>query len=586
MTARRRRMSRSLPRSPDLIGVPHEHIDAPRQMRQTTIDFSTLSLPPDVRVALADAFWNHFGGRSHNQVLTLWAHIKVFSRFAEESAAISSLADFHHGLLVRYIEWLNARCRRNGQPWTKSSRSGPYTALRMLLQWLARCRPGLLGELHYPFNPFPYRNRDSERLKKLSARELRAILKACERDIKALRTQREEGDCARADVGSREPATSLGGLLDAIDQRYDGIVPEFKKVLSRAGNNSIRRGLKRFGGCKRVEPYLYPRSESLLPYYLAILIHSAGNPEPIAELSVDCLQSIPLLDDRQMLVWTKRRAGTTQRRSFRTTDPLEPPALVRDLIDWTRRIRPHAAKAARDRLLLFKGLEGVNAWSSATAKSVLRNGWLQRHGLPHFSLASIRPSVLSAFYRASGDLQQVKAIANHQQIGATVRYVEGPEVEAQHRGRIAALQSAFLGHIRGPRPEARPSDGPVAPTPWPSLAPVPVGHAVSMFGFDCKDPLAGVAPESRRGELCNSFLGCFTCPNAIIAADPTSLARLLQARDHLRGGAATIHPVRWDALYAPQLRILEEDILTRFAAAELGAAARLQTTLPPLPDLR
>jgi hypothetical protein len=497
MTARRKRMKRSLPRSPGLTGVAHERIDAPRQVRQTTIDFSTLSLPPDVRFALADAFWNHFGGRSQNQILTLWAHIKVFSRFAEESAAISSLADFHHGLLVRYVEWLNGRCRRNGQPWTKSSRSGAYTALRMLLQWLARCRPGVLGELHYPFNPFPYRNRDSERLKKVSARELRAILKACERDIKALRAQRKEGDCARADVGNREPATSLGGLLDAIDQRYGGIVPEHKKVLSRAGNYSVRRGLIRFGGCKKVEPYLYPRSESLLPYYLAILIHSAGNPEPIAELSVDCLQSIPLLDDRQMLVWTKRRAGTTQRRSFRTTDQFEPPALVRDLIDWTRRIRPHAARPAR-----------------------------------------------------------------------------------------IALQRAFLGHISGSRPEARPSDGPVTPAPQPSLSPLPVGHAVSMFGFDCKDPFAGAAPDTRRGELCNNFLGCFTCPNAIIAADPASLARLLQARDHLREAAATVHPMRWDALYAPQLRILEEDILTRFAATELGAAARLQTTLPPLPDLR
>jgi hypothetical protein len=287
-----------------------------------------------------------------------------------------------------------------------------------------------------------------------------------------------------------------------------------------------------------------------------------------------------------MLVWTKRRAGTTQRRSFRTTDSFEPPALVRDLIDWTRRIRPHAAKPARDRLLLFKGMEGVSAWSSATAKSALRSSWLQRHGLPHFSLASIRPSVLSAFYRASGDLQQVKAVANHQQIGTTVRYVEGPEIEAQHRGRIVALQSAFLGHISGPRPEALSSVGPVTPTPRPSLSAVPVGHAVSMFGFDCKDPFAGVAPESRRGELCNNFLGCFTCPNAIIAADPASLSRLLQARDHLRGAAATVHPVRWDALYAPQLRILEEDILPRFAATELGAAARLQGTLPPLPDLR
>jgi hypothetical protein len=76
------------------------------------------------------------------------------------------------------------------------------------------------------------------------------------------------------------------------------------------------------------------------------------------------------------------------------------------------------------------------------------------------------------------------------------------------------------------------------------------------------------------------------CPNAIITPDPVTLARLLQARDHLRAAAATIHPVRWQAFYAPQLRILEEDILTRFSAEEFAAAQPLRAQLTPLPDLR
>ena len=62
--------------------------------------------------------------------------------------------------------------------------------------------------------------------------------------------------------------------------------------------------------------------------------------------------------------------------------------------------------------------------------------------------------------------------------------------------------------------------------------------------------------------------------------------RLLQARDHLRAAATTLHPARWRAVYAPQLRILEEDILSRFAARELAAAEPLLTQLPPLPELR
>jgi hypothetical protein len=112
------------------------------------------------------------------------------------------------------------------------------------------------------------------------------------------------------------------------------------------------------------------------------------------------------------------------------------------------------------------------------------------------------------------------------------------------------------------------------------------GRGVTLFGFDCKDPFAGIAPGTRQGDLCVNFMGCFTCPNAVITPDPMSLARLLQARDHLRAAAATLYPARWEVLYAPQLRILEEDILPRFGSRELDAGQRLQAQLPPLPDLR
>jgi hypothetical protein len=107
-----------------------------------------------------------------------------------------------------------------------------------------------------------------------------------------------------------------------------------------------------------------------------------------------------------------------------------------------------------------------------------------------------------------------------------------------------------------------------------------------MFGFDCKDPFAGIAPGTHRGELCTNFLGCFTCPNAVITADRTTLARLLQARDHLRAATAYVHPARWEAIYAPPLRILEQDILTRFTRSELADAAQRLSSLSPLPDLR
>ncbi len=578
MGARRQSMPRVLPGRTavaTLEGMQPPRHDAPRLVRCTTIDFSSLSLPEDVRLALAEAFWGHIGIRSERSILTLWFYIKTFDRFVRESGALGGLADVHRDLLVRYIEWLNGQCRLDGRPWTKSSRSQAYTTLRKLFQWLERCRPGLIASIEYPFNPFPWRNRDSQPRSAIPARELRALLKACEADIAQMR----ETVTTRRSV-AEETLGTLEGLLRHIDRHFGGIVPSARE-LSCAGQRPVRLALARFGGLKQVEPYLYPRAESLVPYYLAILIHAAGNPDPIAELRCDCLQTLPLLDDRQALVWFKPRANSIQRRTFSTTDRFEPPKLVEEILQWSKRLRSLAPAQLRDRLFLFKGPRGVGVLSSSTVKSLLK-AFCERHGLPRFSLAGIRPAVLSSFYRVSGDLRQTAAVANHANLATTVRYVDTPQVQAQHRARIATLQSAFIGHIEQRRvtdaAESFASSG-LGVTP-------PAGEVVSMFGFGCTDPFAGIAPGTRRGELCTNFMGCFTCPNAIITPDPATLARLLQARDHLRAAAAALHPARWEALYSPQLRILEEDILPRFSARELAAAQPLVAQLPPLLDLR
>ncbi len=560
--------------------------DAPRKFGDTVIDFSSLALPPTVSCALAEAFWNQVDARAAPTVRTYWHHLKIFARFVARTHAVKDLSDVGSDLLLRYIEWLNQQESDDGAPWSKGTRYSTYMTLRTMLQWLQRCRPGVLGEIAFPRNPFPWKNRDVRRVDKLSAQDLKAILKACERDIteaRALRDQAEQEIVASRANGTVAIRTCRGDLLRYIDEHYGGIVPPWTLIHSR-GHCPLQQALVRHGYGRRIDRCLYPRADSLFAYYLAILIHSAGNPEPLTELTVDCLQPIPLLDDREMLVWSKARAGSTQRRSFRSTDPFEPPALVREVIQWTRRLRPHASEAHRDRLFLYKGQRGITALSFSMVQ-ILYPGFVARHRLPHFTFASIRPSVLTAFYRASGDLRQVKAIANHAHLSTTVGYVEGAQVEAQNRVRVAALQSAFVGHIKH-----LPSNS--SPTGVDQRLPVPArlnpGHAaiVSMFGFNCKDAFSGAAPGSHRGELCTNFLGCFTCPNAVITSDAPSLARLLQAREHLRAASGYLHPARWQVIYAPQLSILEEDILTRFSARELAAAESLRGTLPPLPELR
>jgi hypothetical protein len=553
-----------------------------RRVRSTLIDFTELSLPTDITQALADAFWHHFSSPNPRSYMVPWAQLRVFARFIGETGAVQKVADLDGGLLVRYVEWLNARCRPNGRPWAKSSRASAYTTLRKLLQWLERCRPGLLGSIEYPYNPFPWRNRDAVNVEKLPAVKLRAILKACEREIAALRQRRAVflAERATAQGHAMRPEQSRVALVAAIETRYQGLIPAALK-LRQLGDAGVLKGLKRFGGAKTIAPLLYPDSRTLLPYYLLLMIHAAGNPEPIAHLTCDCLQPLPLLSDRELLTWSKGRAGQVQRRSFRSAEPNEPPALVRELIELSAPLRSHAPRALRERLLLFRGVTGrVNGFVPSLAKYLIATEFASRHGLPRFALASIRPSVLSSFYRASGDLLAVKAVANHRSLATTIAYVDTPQVQAEHRVRVAGLQSSFIGHIERPPTQEQPhASGKARP-------PIPRGTAVSMFGFDCRDPLAGIAPGARRGELCTHFLGCFTCPNAVIPDDLRTLARLLQAREHLRSAAASIHPARWEAIYLPPLKILEGDLLPRFSTGEQTAAKALQEQLPPLPELR
>ncbi len=581
MTVRARRVPQERARRRSAAPIPLvPPLDVPRRLRSTVLDFRLLHLPRDVARALSEAFWHRVGAGRLQTILDHWARLRLFGRFNEEQRAVQSLADLQGDILVRYVEWLNAQRTARGSPLGKATRSSTYTSLYKLLQWLVRCRPGLLGSIDWPINPFPWRNRDTHGRRALSAMQVREILKACEQQIAQIRLMRERGEQLRVAARSNAESISIspGALLELIDRDLGGVLPPTPRLYR--DNSRVCRCLAKHGGVDVIEPYLYPNAYGLFPYYLAIVLHTAGNSQAIAQMAMDCLQALPLLDERELLVWDKPRARSVQRRSFRRCDPFAPPALVREVIDWTARLRSRVPIGERDRLFLVKTTAGPTAATRVKFERPLRR-FIAAHHLPPFSLSSLRPSVLTALYRSTADLRAVKTMANHASLATTVRYVQGPEVAAQNGLRMAALQSALLGHIASPTGSEPPAPPARSPEPLP-----PPGTAVSMFGFSCQDPFSGVAPGTRRGELCTNFLACLTCPNAIIPTDAPTLARLLHARDHLRAAAAHVHPARWQTIYAPQLRILDEDLLPRFPAREREQAERLRPTLAPLLPLR
>jgi hypothetical protein len=160
-------------------------------------------------------------------------------------------------------------------------------------------------------------------------------------------------------------------------------------------------------------------------------------------------------------------------------------------VEWTQRLRPHARSADRDRLFLYKGANRITTLPLERRRQLVPI-FIASHRLSHFTLAALRPSVLTAFYRNSGDLSSVRAIANHAHLSKTAGYVRAPEIQAQNRLPVAAIQRTYIGSIvpTSLGNTACKPDDPVGANVQTQVR-TNGSSAVSMFGFDCKEPFAG-----------------------------------------------------------------------------------------------
>ena len=83
---------------------PARH-DAARLVRHTLIDFSSLPLPADVRLALAQAFWGHIGGHSDRSIVSYWKSILPFARFAADQGVAPPEVTVEAMAALQSYEW-------------------------------------------------------------------------------------------------------------------------------------------------------------------------------------------------------------------------------------------------------------------------------------------------------------------------------------------------------------------------------------------------------------------------------------------------------------------------------------------------
>lgn len=297
-----------------------------------------------------------------------------------------------------------------------------------------------------------------------------------------------------------------------------------------------------------------------------------------------------LLDRRTVVSWLKGRSNRPQRRSFLRDRSLSVPNLIDRVLALTTGLIAHAPEKDRDHLFLCGAMAGSRHVGVIPSYQMARHVrfFAKRHGLQDdrgeplaLQMVGLRATGLTLAHAALGhDLLKTQALANHASLDTTRLYVDRPAVRSAQAIELGRLQARFVEAVRSGSLDAGLSGKRSA-----GAAQTVDARNATASGFVCADPLAGIAPGQKAGQTCTAWLGCFTCPNAVIPLEVDTLTRLLQTRAALAAVKSTMSPDRWRVLYAPKLEILERDVLPRFPAAlHVLASAQLPATpaVPPI----
>jgi hypothetical protein len=587
-----------------LLGEPGNLIvnflDANGALAQS-FDFSVYAYRPVMAAELAFAFRNHLTDKSKaTRSGTFNRGVRNWFRFldvhARSGAAPVSMANVDINILNAFIAWLNR------QPIGKGSRHAAWSSFKQLAGWLQRHRPDLVhSDLELPFNVFPRKNAEAQPRETLSKAELAAVLAAARTDIDASWRLFQEGREALTRVDRQAIAAEtdlcqlnlddLGVLLAILTGRYGGLVPPASVTLAKGtGLWRLQRAILRRGGGNGVARFLHATPETLVPYMIAIAAQTFANPEALRLMQRDCMSEHVLLAGRAVITWTKGRSNRLQRRCFLRDKSISVPNLIDRVLTLTELLVPHVASGERELLFLCGNVTGSRSigvipnhlMSTHVRSFAERHGLKGANGKPMvLAFVNLRATGLTLAHAALGhDVLKTQVLANHVSPDTTRRYVDRPVVRAAQAIELGRLQARFVAAIRSGDLDLSSGQSNRG-----EHSPIVSTQNATASGFICADPLAGIAPGESKGKLCTAWLGCFTCPNAVIPLEADTLARLIRMREALSEARAGMAPDRWHLFYAPKLEILERDVLPRFSTTVHAAAMERLKATPPVPPI-
>jgi hypothetical protein len=535
-------------------------------------DFLKLKIDASISLVLARAMAALFGHTTLETQRQAWRCIRKFVICNQELGLLQS-GQVPPDALLRFKVWLD---ESNLAGSTKQSQ---FNIVAAVLTWCSRNYPETVSKKLRTNVGYFVRGKVKPR-EFLEEGSIKKILSACYSDIEAIEKKMELGRRMLAGEVKEPLELDVSSLIRELLELGGGRIPT-QPVINRSKNAYSRRVIEA-GGLRYLNSLIMLSPTDMFPFYLAILAQTSGNPMAIHSLNRDCVHPHSFRSDLVMVRWEKGRSASEQMVDFPAGREWSAASLIKRLARLNENLLLLAEPSAREKLFIAYSHQQARIPCFQMFHHLLKD-FVMKHQLEvNFDFKDLRRAGANAHQKNGSSIFLAKKRLNHKSFRTTARYLNQVEVSEAHEQTIVRFQGELWEMAMAPvsRTEGLAS----------KIGQIPSRENVdTVFGFQCKDPLGGIAKGSKKGELCEQFFRCATCPGALIILDDTRIvARLLRARDELL--AAKERSVvegwwpRFETYYLPSLRILETEIFPAIAPDILAkaAAASVVESLPRL----
>ncbi|WP_020167413.1 MULTISPECIES: hypothetical protein [Methylotenera] len=518
------------------------------------LDFGILPIPYGLAYGFKEAFESLQGGLTMETKKISWRHLKTFCKYLQATNQNNTLP-LPSNIVVDFSNWLKTE-----YPSSLNYKGVILNQNLMLITWCCRNKSGLVDSDLRMDLPRLHTKKQPVHKSALNEYDIKKILSAAYLDIDETfnRIQKYRNLIFNSD--DKPEDNRLAFVLNNLRQSTSSLFPKLREMPNKLKVQAVSEG-----GLKYLSKLLYPDSEDIFPFYLAILCQCSGNPMSMRILTLDCVKDHPLIDERKRIVWSKERSGREQKADFNIKRVRSAPNLIKQLQQLTEPLRKHTTEANKKYVFLAykRGFIAVTSWQQLHLEL---KKFIDKHQLPNFVFKDLRRAGAELHQSAAQSIIAARDRLNHQSSATTAKYLNeeaSKEVkdkliaDAQRNFHQAIQHQAFTTIKEIERLDLKPAD--------------------TLFGFQCKNPFAGIAPGSSTETLCINFTGCATCPGSIIPLDNYKIiTRLLTSLEQLKLTRKRALESGWieryKVIYESTEKALEEIILPKVHPSVLAKA--------------